>query len=94
MIALMSRTPPSSRTFRLVFIRKLLNIVELHLLCIDLFVTVHFWEPIAGVGVDLVETEVMFEGVLHPKCKLAHNLRYCKLSIIGLVINRVHLHLD
>ena len=71
-----------------------MDIVELHLLCIDLFVTVHFWEPIAGVGVDLVETEVMFKGVLYPKCKLAHNLRYCKLSIIGLVINRVHLHLN
>ena len=35
---------------------------------------VHLWKTVARVWVDLVEAEVMFEGILHPQCELTHHL--------------------
>ena len=35
---------------------------------------VHLWKSVAGVGVDLVEAEVVLERILHPKCELTHHL--------------------
>ena len=75
--ALMSITPLSSKTFRDIYRNLRLQIecnICCHLLCIDLFVAVHLGESVSGVGVDLVEAEVMLVGILDPQCKLTHHL--------------------
>ena len=41
---------------------------------------VHLWKAVARVWVDLVEAEVMFEGILHPQCELTHHLHHKYIS--------------